>query len=169
MAPAEVGKPPAAPPTRLIDAGWGFGGAVERVLLPPAKLQLAALSCAVKGQACSLVAPPHPPSPTCATGRGREQIFRRHRVAYSGRRHLIGAATPSPGHHPGSSYEVAGPRADLPPSPRLRTPGDAIGSGLRLRARVTTRDQATRPNMTSGASSGCGDAVCRGRDVMRPP
>ena len=39
---------------------------------------------------------------------------------------------------------VAGARADLPPSPRLRTPGDAIGSGLRLRARATTLDQATR-------------------------
>jgi hypothetical protein len=92
-------------------------------------------------------------------------------------------------------------QSGLPPSSRLRTPGDAIGSGLRLRARVTTRDQATRsgtrlqpwrpnpnpspnpnpepnpnpnpepnrPNMTFGASSGCGDAVCRGRDVMRPP
>ena len=63
-------KAPSSPPTRLIDAEWGFGGAVERVLLPPAKLQLASLSCAVKGQACSLVAPPHPPLPHLRDGAG---------------------------------------------------------------------------------------------------
>ena len=166
---------PSSPPTRLIDAEWGFGGAVELVLLPPAMLQLVALSCAVKGQACSLVAPPSPlphlrdgagaradlpPSPRCVLRatpsdrgcdsehgpppwiklrgheldcslgaqaltltrtrtrtrwRGREQIFRRRRVACSGRRHRIGAATPSTAHHLGSSYEVMNSIAALAP------------------------------------------------------
>jgi hypothetical protein len=43
---------------------------------------------------------------TCATGREREQIFRCSRVAYSERRHRIGASTLSTAHRPGSIYEV---------------------------------------------------------------
>jgi hypothetical protein len=36
------------------------------------------------------------------------------------------------------------PTRVLPPSQRLRTPRDVIGSGLQFRARPATRDQATR-------------------------
>ena len=79
---------------------------MELVLLPPAKLQLAALSCVVKGQACSLWRRLTPPPPPARRGGGESRSSAVAAFAYSGRRHRIGAATPSPAHHPGSSYEV---------------------------------------------------------------
>ena len=65
----------------------------------------------------------------------REQSSAVAAFAYSGRRHRLGAAIPSPARHPGSSYEVMNSIVALAPTRRPRTRRAARANSSRRRGR----------------------------------